>query len=111
MQDSYFGDSYDIVKRFFVRLLTENGFPVVFEPEHLHSMQDADAFLSFVGATPRDSQCHLPPCCFSTQTLALGAVGLDRTLRSARSPTSRSAIEPWFASINPSGGTQAHAPR
>lgn len=50
MKDDYFGDSFDIVKRFFVRQLRSSGFTVTIDPRYLEDMAKADEFVSFVGA-------------------------------------------------------------
>lgn len=67
MKDEYFGDSFDIVKRFFVRQLRSSGFAVTIDPTYLEDMAKADEFVAFVGAhaqhvlTPNDAVLFLDP--------------------------------------------------
>ncbi|MCG8349098.1 MAG: hypothetical protein MI924_15110 [Chloroflexales bacterium] len=51
MKDSWFGDSYDIVKRYFISELKAIGYHVVFDPSFMTEMNDAEQFYRFVGAS------------------------------------------------------------
>ena len=51
MKDSWFGDSYDIVKRYFISELKEIGYHVVFDPKFMTEMNEVEQFYRFVGAS------------------------------------------------------------
>ena len=55
MKDSWFGDSYDIVKRYFISELKEIGYHVVFDPRFMTEMNEVEQFYRFVGAS---DQCE-----------------------------------------------------
>ena len=49
MKDSWFGDSYDIVKRYFIGELKAIGYQVVFDLDFMTEMNEAEQFYRFVG--------------------------------------------------------------
>ena len=51
MKDSWFGDSYDIVKRYFISALKTIGYQVVFDPDFMIEMNEVRRFYHFVGAS------------------------------------------------------------
>ena len=51
MKDSLFGDSYDIVKRFFISELKAIGYHVMLDPHFTSAMKEEKQFYHFVGAS------------------------------------------------------------
>lgn len=51
MKAKWFGDSYDLVKRFFVGIATNNGYVVYADPTSIGDWegQNVEAFLRFIG--------------------------------------------------------------
>ncbi len=55
MNPEWFGDSYDIVKRYFVGLLKDNGYRVVVDPMFTGNYRDIeDSFYHLIGASKFD---------------------------------------------------------
>jgi len=56
MNPKWFGDSYDIVKRFFIQVLTDIGYEVFSDPMFTGNWGDKkQSFLNFIGAKGRDA--------------------------------------------------------
>ncbi len=53
MRDSWFGDSYDIVKRYFIGELKAIGYQVVFDPSFMVNMREKKRFYHFIGAAEK----------------------------------------------------------